>query len=512
MAQRRRRQNRSTRDRNALSVLPWRQVRNNLPPIEPLSADQIEAIHHTSLRVLDELGMKVLDGETRSILRDAGARVDEKAEMVFLDPALVEQSIVTQPETFTLHARNPKRNIDVGGNAINFAPVGGPAFVSDLDNGRRAGTYAEFCNYVKLEQMFDIIHVMGAAAFASMDLPADSRHLDHGIAAILYGDKPVSTSLLGADRARDGVELARIALNLSADEVKSQPIVYGNINTNSPRQLDGSMAQGLLTLARLNQPVTVTPFTLCGAMAPATVAGALVQQNAEALFGLALIQIVNPGAPGIYGGFTSNVDMKSGAPAFGTPEYALACQATGQLCRRYKVPYRSSNTNASNAPDAQAAYESMMSLWGAIMGHANFVFHAAGWLEGGLVGSFEKLVIDAEMLQMMAVYLEGVQVDEDTLGFDGIAEVFPGGHYFGAEHTLKRYEDAFYKPLVSDWRNFETWTDTGSVEAARRANAIWKRMLSEYEAPPLDEGIHDGLNDYVSRRKEEYLKRGWTPY
>ena len=228
----------------------------------------------------------------------------------------------------------------------------------------------------------------------------------------------------------------------------------------------------------------------------------MAQQNAEALFGLALIQIVSPGAPGIYGGFTSNVDMRTGAPAFGTPEYVLATQATGQLCRRYKVPYRSSNTNASNAPDAQAAYESMMSLWAAVTGHANFVFHGAGWLEGGLVGSFEKLILDAEMLQMMAVWLEGIRVDDDTLGFDAIAEVRPGGHYFGAKHTLARYEHAFYAPLVSDWSNFENWSEAGSRDAAQRANAIWKRMLRDYEAPPVDEGIVAGLEDYIARRKE----------
>ncbi len=503
MARRRRNRAGLGEDRKALHLLPWRQVRNRFPPIEPLSDDQIAAIHRTSMRVLDELGMKVLDGETRSILKEAGARTDEASEMVYMEPGLVEQAIATTPSSFTLHARNPERNIEVGGNTINFTPVGGPAFVSDLDRGRRAGAYAELCDFVKLEQMLDIIHLLGVGAFASLDLPADSRHLDHGLAGYLYGDKAMPISLLGRERERDGMELAKIALGLDEENIKTKPCVIGNINTNSPRQLDSSMAQGLIELARANQPVVVTPFTLCGAMAPATVAGALVQQNAEALFGLALIQTVNPGAPGVYGGFTSNVDMKTGAPAFGTPKYALACQATGQLTRRYRVPYRSSNTNASNAPDAQAAYESMMSLWGAIMGHANFVFHSAGWLEGGLVGSFEKLVIDAEMLQMMVVYLEGVRVDDDSLGFEAIEEVLPGGHYFGAQHTLARYENAFYSPIVSDWRNFENWADTGSVETAQRANAVWKRMLREYQAPPIDPGIVDGLNDYIAQRKEE---------
>ena len=355
------------------------------------------------------------------------------------------------PSTFTVHARNPESNIEIGGNAVNFAPVGGPAFVSDLDSGRRAGTCAELCEYVKLEQMFDVPGVMGIDAFASLDLPAASRHLDHGRTGYIYGDKIVQADLLGAERARDGIEFAKVGRGLDEDGIRAKPCVYGNINTNSPRQLDGSMAQGLIELARANQPVVVTPFTLCGAMAPATVAGALVQQNAEALFGLALIQIVNPGAPGVYGGFISNVDMKTRAPAFGTPKYALACQA---------------------------AYESMMSLWGAIMGHANFVFHGAGWLEG-------------------------VRVDDDSLGFEAIEEVLPGGHYFGAQHTLARYENAFYLPIVSDWRNFENWADTASVETTQRANAVWKRMLKENQAPPIDPGIVDGLNDYIAQRKEE---------
>jgi len=236
-------------------------------------------------------------------------------------------------------------------------------------------------------------------------------------------------------------------------------------------------------------------------MAPVTVAGALVQQNAEALAGMALAQAVNPGTPVVYGGFTSNVDMKTGAPAFGTPEYTKACQATGQMARRYGVPYRSSNTNASNVVDAQAAYESEMSIWGAVMGHANFVFHGAGWLEGGLVASFEKLIVDAEMLQMMAEYLRPIEVNDDELAVDAIAEVGPGGHHFGTSHTLERYESAFYTPLLSNRQNFEAWQESGSPDSGARANAIWKQLLSEYEQPQLDPAIDDELVEYVEKRK-----------
>jgi trimethylamine--corrinoid protein Co-methyltransferase len=262
------------------------------------------------------------------------------------------------------------------------------------------------------------------------------------------------------------------------------------------------MAEGTIELARAGQVVCITPFTLAGAMSPATIAGTLVEQNAEVLAGLTLVQAVRPGAPAMYGAFTSNVDMRSGSPAFGTPEYTKAAMISGQLARRYGIPFRSSNTNASNVADAQAAYESAMSLWGAILGHANLVNHAAGWLEGGLTASFEKLILDAEMLQMMAETLRPIEVNEDTLAVEAIAEVGPAGHFFGAAHTLARYETAFYTPLLSDWRNFKSWEEAGSPDALKRANALWKRLLQEYTQPPLDPAIDEALAAYVRRRKE----------
>jgi trimethylamine--corrinoid protein Co-methyltransferase len=362
------------------------------------------------------------------------------------------------------------------------------------------------CDFVRVVQMLDIIHVAGSSPFEPLDLPAETRHLDKYLAAATLTDKVWSASLLGGFRARDALEMVAIAHGIAFEDLPRQPLVFGNINTNSPRQLDGAMAQGAMQLARAGQPVVVTPFTLSGAMAPATLAGALTQQNAEALAGMVLVQAVNPGSPVVYGGFTSNVDMKTGAPAFGTPEYTKAAQATGQLARRYRVPYRSSNTNASNTVDAQAAYESEMSIWGAVMAHANFVFHGAGWLEGGLVGSFEKLIIDAEMLQMMAEYLQPIPIDEDSLALEAIREVQPGGHYFGAAHTLARYENAFYAPLVSDWRNFETWQEAGSLTATQRANGVWKVLLKDYEPPATDPAVEEALEAYVARRKEELAR------
>jgi len=483
--------------------LPWRNLTNPYPPIEVLSADQLEAIHLASLRVLSEIGMKVLGADARQRLAAAGAEVDDTDRMVRCDPAMVEECMALAPSSFVLKAPNPARSITVGGNHVNFGPVGGPSFVSDLDRGRRAGTFEEMCDFLKLLQSLDIIHIGGTGSFAPLDLPADTRHLDRYYAAATLHDKIWGADLLGGYRARDGLEMQCIVHGIDYEDLPNHVVTLGNINTNSPRQLDGNMSAGLTVLALAGQPVVVTPFTLLGAMAPTTIAGALTQQNAEALFGMMLCQVIRPGTPVVYGGFTSNVDMKSGAPAFGTPEYVKATQAGAQLARRYNVPFRASSTNASNVVDAQAAYESEMSIWASVMGHTNLVFHAGGWLEGGLTASFEKLIIDAEMLQMMAEYLEPVIVNEDTLALDAIAEVAPGGHFFGATHTLARFETAFYEPIVSDWQNFESWQDNGSLTATQRANTVWKQLLAEYQPPPVDPGIREALEAFVTRRKAE---------
>jgi len=297
--------------------------------------------------------------------------------------------------------------------------------------------------------------------------------------------------------------MIRIARGIDFETMTREPSLLTVVNANSPLQYDIPMLSGMIEMARLNQPVVVTPFTLAGAMAPVTVAGALVQQNAEALAGIAFMQIVNPGAPVMYGGFTSNVDMKSGAPAFGTPEYAKAVVIGGQLARRYKLPYRSSNVNASNAPDVQSAYESQMSIWPCMLGHVNFVKHALGWLEGGLSASFEKVIIDAEMLQMISEFLQPVIVDDDEMALSAIEEVGPGGHFFGCAHTLARYENAFYAPMLSDWRNFESWQEAGARDATARANAIFKDVLATYEPPEMDPGVVEELDAFVARRMAE---------
>ena len=417
------------------------------------------------------------------------------------EAGLIEDLIASLPARFTLHARNPERHVEIGGDAVAFAVVSSAPNVSDLDRGRRPGNFADFCDLLRLAQSLNVCHLIGGYPVEPIDLDPATRHLDAVAAMLRLSDKVVQGYALGRQRMADAIELVRIARRLSDRELDRQPSIYTVVNANSPLQYDGAMLEGTIEMARRNQPVVVTPFTLAGAMAPVTLPGALVQQNAEALAGLAFTQVVRPGAPAIYGCFTSNVDMKSGAPAFGTPEYAIATIASGQLARRYGVPLRASNTTASNAPDAQAAYESQMSIWGSLLAGSNLVKHGLGWLEGGLCASFEKVVIDAEMLQMMCAFMNPPEVDSASLGLEAMREVGPGGHYFGAAHTLERYDSAFYQPLLSDWRNFEAWSEDGALDATRRAQRIWQALLAEYQEPPLDPAVAEELDAFVARRK-----------
>jgi len=332
---------------------------------------------------------------------------------------------------------------------------------------------------LKLAQHFNCIGFISGYPVEPIDIHASIRHLEALRDMAVLTDKPFHAYSLGKERICDGIEIARIARGISAEQLEKEPSVFTIVNTNSPLKLDSPMAMGIIETARHGQICCVTPFTLAGAMAPVTILGALVEQNAEALAGLALSQLSKPGAKFVYGGFTSNVDMKSGAPAFGTPEYMKACIIGGQLARRYRLPYRTSSTNAANMVDAQAAYESVFSLWGAIMGGGNLIQHAAGWMEGGLVGSYEKFALDVDLLQMVTEYLKPLDMSEDAFGLEAMKEVGPGGHFFGAQHTLARYSTAFYAPLISDWRNFQQWQASGSPQAWQKANELWKRALAE---------------------------------
>jgi trimethylamine--corrinoid protein Co-methyltransferase len=480
---------------------PFGQVPRLYAPTEILPQDRLQAIHTAALRVLAETGMKVLDAGARDRFRAAGARA--VGEMVRLDPGMVAQYLATVPRTFTLAARNPAKNLRFGGNDMVFTSVGGPAYVMDLAKGRRDGTFAEMCDYLRLIQDLNVIQQEGGGPFEPLDLPANTRHLDICHAQIRLLDKSWQTQTLGRARCMDGMKMAALAFGTTPEAMVDTPILLGIINTNSPLQLDIPMAEGLICMAEHGQVNVITPFTLAGAMAPITLAGALVLQHAEAMAGIVLTQVVRPGVPVMYGGFTSNVDMKSGAPAFGTPEYAKAAQISGQLARLIGVPFRSSNVTAANAVDAQAAYESQMALWGAVMGGAHLIEHAAGWMHGGLTASFEKLILDAEMLQMMQAYLEPPATSDADLAVAVIAEVGPSGHFFGTDHTMQRYERAFHAPMLSNWDNYPQWLEKGSIDATARAHVLWRQMLAEHEDPGLDPGIDAALTDYVLRRKAE---------
>ncbi|MDH3740399.1 MAG: trimethylamine methyltransferase family protein [Hyphomicrobiales bacterium] len=479
----------------------WKQPRRYFKPVDLISQDQLEAIHEASLKVLEDLGLEIVNDEACEILRSAGAIID--GHHVRIGREIVEQGLKTVPGQFTFHARNPDHSLIIGGDHVAFAPVGGPPNCSDMDRGRRPGSFEDAQNFIRLSQYFNAIHLAGGISVDALDIHASVRHLHVARAKAKLSDKPVFASSTGRKRLFDGIECARISRGIDYDQMEREPSVFTVINTNSPLKIDEFMAMGIIEMARLNQICCVTPFTLAGAMAPVTMAGALVQQNAEALVGMALGQLVRPGTPFIYGGFTSNVDMKSGAPAFGTPEYMKACIIGGQLTRLYNVPYRTSSTNAANTVDAQAGYETVFSFWGAIMGGGHLIMHSAGWMEGGLVAGYEKFALDVDLVQMVTEFLEPLEMSEDALGLDAIREVGPGGHFFGCQHTLARYSNAFYAPLISDWRNFEQWQAAGSPTAMQKANAIWKQALADFRDPAMDPAIAEELDAFVDRRIAE---------
>ena len=479
------------------------QLFNPYAPIEVLSDDDLDLIHDGSMRILEDIGLEVLNERALGLYEGEGAKVDWDLQRVYLSRELVMARLQTVPCKFTFHARNPERNKLIGGNAINFTTVASAPNSSDLEGGRRTGNFEDYCNFLRLAHSFDIIGFISGYPVEPIDIPPDTRHLDATLAALTLTDRAFSCYCLSGGRVNDGIEMTAIARGVDRETLKNQPSIITVVNTNSPLRVDGPMLDGLIEMAENGQPTIVTPFTLSGAMCPITIAGALAQQNAEALGVIALSQIVNPGAPMVYGGFTSNADMRSGAPAFGTPEYTKAALASGQLARRYNLPFRSSNTNASNCVDAQSAWESQMSLWGAVMGHAHVIKHAAGWLEGGLCASFEKFIIDIDMLQMMAETLKPIEVNESTLALDAIREAGHGGHFFGTRHTLENYTTAFYQPIVSDWSNYETWAENGEKTAYQRANKIYRQRLKDYQEPPIDQQLRISLEKYVNQRRKE---------
>ncbi|CAN5511621.1 trimethylamine methyltransferase family protein [soil metagenome] len=480
---------------------PFRQPRRSIGPVPGISDDELESIYAASLQVLQRTGIDFLHPQARQMWADAGADLD--GFRVRFDPDLIASLIAHAPSEFTLHARNPDHDLRIGGDSVAFAAVASPPYVSDAAGGRREGNRRDFESLLRLAQSLNSIHLTGGYPVEPTDVHASVRHLHATRSLLTLTDKVPYTYSLGAMRNIDCLEMVRIARGVDHATLESQPSVHTVINASSPLRYDEPMLEGILQFSARGQAVVITPFTLAGAMAPVTVAGALVQQNAEALAGIAFSQLVRPGSPVVYGGFTSNVDMKSGAPAFGTPEFMKAALVGGQLARRVGVPYRSSNVCAANAVDAQAGYESTFSLMGAVLGGANLVMHGAGWMEGGLRASFEKMIIDADLLGMVSAFLEPLALDQENLALDAIDEVGPGGHFFGTQHTQDRFRNAFFAPMVSDWRNFESWEEAGSPTAEHHATRLAGELLDFYEQPTMDAAVLAELDDFVQRRVAE---------
>ena len=477
-------------------VNPW-------APLEILSGEQVERILLAALRILEEAGLEIRSVAAREVFRRAGALVDEDTQMVRLGRELIEAQLAHAPEHFVLHARNTERHLHVGGNVVNFGPVTGAPNIRDLESGRRYGDIEGFRNILKLNHALGVLHWQGGIVVEPVDVPVATRHLLTYQAHIECSDIVWAARGIGGVQAQDALAMSAIEHGCSIEALAARPTLMTVTNVNSPRRVDEEILDNIMIMARHGQCVVITPFTLMGAMAPVTLAGALAQQTAEALGIIALCQLVRPGSPCVLGGFTSNVDMRTGSPAFGTPEYVHAVLAAAQLGRRLKLPVRTSAVNASPMVDAQSTYETAFSLQAAILSHSHLINHAVGWLEGGLSASLEKIVVDAELLRNWAQILKPVSFSDDDLAVEAIKGIAAGGHFFGAAHTLARYEAAFYRPLLSDWSNFENWTDAGALNATQRATGIWKKVLAEYTPPPLDPAVREAIGAYVARRTSE---------
>ena len=489
---------RAQRTRLNITQLPY--IRRKIPLTEILSEEGLQLIERNADTILETIGIEFReDEEALRLWKEAGA--DVKGMRVRF-PRGLPRSIIQKsaPRTFTQHARNPERTVEIGGDATVFAPVYGPPFVRNLDEGRRYATIDDFRNFVKLAYMTPAMHHSGGTVCEPVDLPVNKRHLDMVYSHIRYSDKPFMGSVTHPERAADTVALARLVFG--EQFVEEHCVITSLINANSPMVFDGTMLGALKVYARAGQATIVTPFILAGAMSPVTSAGTLAQILAEVLAGAGLTQLLRPGAPVVFGTFASSISMQSGAPTFGTPEPTMVLIAAAQLARRLGIPFRSGGSLcASKTPDAQAAYESAQTLLPTLLAGTNFVLHGAGWLEGGLVSGYEKFVMDADQLGMMQVLSQGIDLSENGQAMSAIAEVGPGSHFLGCAHTQANFETAFYRSSIADNNSFEQWEAEGAKDAAQRANTLWKRLLREYEPPSIDLGMDEALKDFIAAKK-----------
>jgi trimethylamine---corrinoid protein Co-methyltransferase len=479
---------------------PMQPISYDLPLYELLAPAGLERLHQASATILAKIGIDFYDEECRAVLAQHSA--DVRGETVFFPPGLVERYVAKAPRTFTQLARNPAHAVQLGGNQVVFAPVYGPPFVQDLERGRREATLADFKNFVRLANATPFIHHSGGTVVEPTDEPVATRHLDMLLSLIEEGDRAFMGSVTSGPNAADSVRMAEILYGAQA--IREQPALLSLINVSSPRRYDERMLAAIKVYARARQALIITPFILAGAMGPVSIAGTLAQQNAEALAGIALCQMLEPGTPVVYGSFLTNIDLQSGSPVFGSPESQLGLYASAQLARHYGLPFRGGGMfSSSKLPDAQAAYESVMVMLPTLMARTNFVLHAAGWLENGLVAGYEKFVLDCEVLGQLHTWARGLDLSDESLALDAIREVPPGGHYLGAAHTMRHFRDAFYRAELFDYSSAEQWVIDGSRDAYARASAKVKRLLAEYERPPLDPAVHDALHEFVARRKVE---------
>lgn len=478
----------------------YRQLRNPFPPMDVFSADEIANMHETALRALETLGMKVLLPEARAVFAKAGAHVHD--EMVYIGRDLVAAAIASAPRSFTCKAGATHRDFTMELGALTFQPGAGAPNCTDLRRGRRTGSGRDFRELIQLTQHFDVFQMVSPLV-EPQDVATHLRHYFTVEAQLTLTDKFPFFFSRGTPQVMDSFEMLKDFRSLSNEAFAADPHCYTIINTNSPRTLDTPMAQGLIDFARARQLSIITPFTLMGAMAPITVAGAITLSHAEVLAALTLTQLVNPGAPVCYGTFTSNVDMKSGAPAFGTPAHFQASLAAGQMARFLGLPWRSAAGSAANLNDVQAANENQFGLWGCLMAGASVIIHSAGWLEGGLTVSYEKLICDVEVLNMVAELCAGRAAGTDEIGYDALTEVDPSGHFFATTQTMARYNTEFYEPIVHDYANFGTWSERGSTDASARATAVWTRILKDDPRPAVDPDKVANLAAFIARRTGE---------
>jgi trimethylamine---corrinoid protein Co-methyltransferase len=486
-------------ERTAVSVETARYIERNIPNFEILTEEALEIIETNAETVLAEIGVNFVNNPAAlELWREAGAEII--GERVRIPRGLARKLCSTAPSTITQHARNPNRNVEIGGRSLVLAPVYGPPFVHDAQGGRRYATMADFEKFVKLGYMSKWLHHSGGTVCEPTDIPVNKRHLDMLMAHMTLSDKPFMGSVTEPSRAQDSVEMCEILFG--KDFVQQNTVMTSLININSPMTFDDVMMGALEVYARNNQACIVSPFIVGGAMAPVSVMGTLTQVLAEVMAGIAYSQLVRPGAPVIFGAFVTSIDMNSGAPTFGTPEASQITYGAGQLARRMKLPFRSAGSfTGSKLPDAQAAYETANSLNMGLLSGVNFMLHACGWLEGGLVSSFEKFVMDADQLGALHKMAQGVAIDEEAQAMGAIAEVGPGGHYLGCAHTQANFKSAFWRAEVFDFKPYETWFEEGARDTMALATERVQRMLDTYQQPPLDPGIHEGLTDYVARKK-----------